>query len=268
MRPSFHHARFMQRAVPRSLLTTSVITFLIFIITFLIIPRALAQNQKTTSPAPHSLGSSIEFPVTLRQNVTAGITPGGAKIQAHLTMATLVNGVVLPEGALLTGEVIESAAKTKDHPSRLSIRIDSAQWKAHPDPLQLSPTPYLTEWFFPPIPPKLHNRDHSSESGFPDASHGPGFGAGGVYPGQRNPSSSPFPSSNSSDDPSLSEPSSPGPEPDNSQHREQMKSVETSHSADGTPALSSKTLNIKLDKNTTYVFASDRVTSTPPNPSH
>jgi hypothetical protein len=260
MRPLFHRARFTPSSTLKLLLTASVVIFLI-------IQFPLAQNQKSTSPSTHPLGSGIELPVTLRQNVAAGNTPAGTKIQAHLTMATLVNGVVLPEGALLTGEVIESAARTKDNPSRLSIRLDSAQWKAHPDPLQLSPTPYLTEWFYPPIPLKLHDHDRASESGFPDATHNPGFGTGGAYPGQRNPSGPPFSSPSSADDPSRSDPSSRQPQTDNSQHREQMKSVETSRSADGTPALTSKTLNIKLDKNTTYVFSSD-VVAAPSTPTH
>jgi hypothetical protein len=226
-----------------------------------------AQDTKSAPSSPHILGGGIELPVTLRQNVTAGNTPAGTKIQARLTIATLVNGVVIPEGAVLTGEVTESSAKTKDNPSRLSIRLDSAQWKAHPEPLQLSPTPYLTEWFYPPIPLKLHDHDRASESGFPDASHNPGFGSGGAYPGQRNPAGPPFSSPSSADDPSRPDPSSRQPQSDNSQHREQMKSVEVSHSADGIPALSSKTLNIKLDKNTTYVFASDAVAA-PSTPTH
>ena len=65
----------------------------------------------------------------MRQNVEAGKTLVGTKIQAKLDVATLVNGVVVPEGAILSGEVIESAAKSGAEPSRLAIRMDSAQWK-------------------------------------------------------------------------------------------------------------------------------------------
>jgi hypothetical protein len=228
-----------------------------------------AQNTKPSQPSPHVFGARIELPVTLRQNVIAGNTPPGTKVQARLTLATLVNGVVIPEGAILSGEVTESAAKTKDNPSRLSIRLTSAQWKNHSAPLELSPTPYLTEWFYPPIPIRLHDHDHSTESGFPDATHSPGFGTGGVYPGQRNPMGPPM-SPPGSSDPSTTEPRTSRPDPDTSQHREQFKGVESTRAPDGAPFLESKTLNIKLDKNTTYVFASGEtgVSDSKSNPSH
>jgi hypothetical protein len=244
--------------------------FMVLAIVILGFQAAYAQNQKTGPPSSHTLVPGIELPVTLRQNVTAGITPPGTKIQARLTIATLINGVVIPEGATLTGEVTVStakSAKTEDSPSRLSIRLDSARWKAHPEPLQLSPSLYLTEWFYPPIPIRLHDHDRSSESAFPDTARNPGFGTGGIYPGQRNPTGPPI-SAPTPSDTSTIEPLPPTPHSDDTQHRVQMKSVECTRSADGALLLDSKTQNIKLDKNITYVFASGVNGAAQPEPRH
>src|ERR1700687_5445684 len=73
-------------------------------------------TRAVSSPAP-----GLEFPVVMRQKVEAGKTLVGTKIEAKLTVATLVNGVVIPEDAVLSGEVIESSAKTAADPSRLAI---------------------------------------------------------------------------------------------------------------------------------------------------
>lgn len=66
-------------------------------------------------------------------------------MQAKLRMATLVNGTVIPQGAVFSGKVVESAAKTKTDPSKLAIRIDSAQWKNGSTALKI----YLIGWFYP-----------------------------------------------------------------------------------------------------------------------
>ena len=84
-------------------------------------------NQPT--PAAPSSSAGIEFPVIMRQNVVAGTTPVGTAVRAKLAVATMVNGVVVPRDALLSGEVIESVAKSASAPSRLAIRMDSAQGK-------------------------------------------------------------------------------------------------------------------------------------------
>jgi hypothetical protein len=97
---------------------------------------ALLSRQTVSGPTPgqqapiaHSSAGAREFPVIMRQNITAGSTPVGAKIQAKLAVATLVDGVVVPRDAILSGEVTESVAKSATDPSRLAIRMDSAQWK-------------------------------------------------------------------------------------------------------------------------------------------
>ncbi len=48
----------------------------------------------------------------MRQNVVAGKTPVGTKVEAKLTIATLVKGTVIPEGAVFSGEVVDSVAKS------------------------------------------------------------------------------------------------------------------------------------------------------------
>src|SRR5271167_2112520 len=61
-------------------------------------------------PTPSSSFAGLEFPVIMRQKVVAGTTKVGTKVEAKLAVATLVNGVVVPQDAILSGEVIESAA--------------------------------------------------------------------------------------------------------------------------------------------------------------
>ena len=85
---------------------------------------ALFGQQKQESPNPPV---ALELPITMQQNATAGKTPVGKKIQVKLLVATLFNGVVMLRNAMISGEVIESTAKTKTEPSRLAIRMDSEQ---------------------------------------------------------------------------------------------------------------------------------------------
>ncbi len=205
-----------------------------------------------TTPAAPSSSAGLEFPVIMRQNVAAGTTPVGTKVEAKLAVATLVNGVVVPQDAILSGEVTESMAKSASGPSRLAIRMDSAQWKngAAPKVLQLTKKVYLTAWYYPtamPSPQEL-------SSGLPDATHNPRLGSGtaGVYSGQRNPTSPPFPGSDTGTD---TLPAPPAPAANISKHRVLMKNVESTRNGDGAVTLTSKRSNIKLDKTTIYVLA-------------
>jgi len=95
------------------------------VLTVLLGSAALLSQQ---TPAPPSSSAGLEFPVIMRQNVAAGKTPVGTKVQAKLVVATLVEGVVVPQDAILSGEVTESVAKSATNPSRLAIRLDSAEW--------------------------------------------------------------------------------------------------------------------------------------------
>jgi hypothetical protein len=207
-----------------------------------------------TTPAARSLSTGLEFPVIMRQKVAAGKAPVGTKVQAKLAVATLVGGVVVPQGAILAGEVTESAAKSANNPSRLAIRMDSAQWTNGSAPIKV----YLTAWYYPVATPTDYRRMMPGDlsSGLPDDANNSGYGRGGlhtakhwngtgVYPDERKPASSPLSRSDTR----------PAPASDISKHYVLMKNVESARNSDGAVALTSKRSNIKLDKQTTYVLA-------------
>ena len=196
-------------------------------------------------PTPSNSAAGLEFPVTMRQNVVAGATPVGTRIQAKLTVATLVNGVVVSEGALLSGEVIESVAKSATDPSRLAIRMDSAQWKNKSAPIRV----YLTAWYYPAAP--LTTADPSIDPTLPPAGQGRG---NGIYRMPTSPTSKTFPGRGADPDNDAS-PARPAPAPSISQHRVLMKNVESTRNDDGAVSLTSRHFNIKLNKQTTYVLA-------------
>ena len=56
-------------------------------------------------PPAASNSDLVEFPVTMQQKITAGVTPVGTKVQAKLTISTLVHGTVVPRDAVLSGEI-------------------------------------------------------------------------------------------------------------------------------------------------------------------
>ena len=70
----------------------------------------------------HGCGE-CELPITLRQNIEAGKTAVGTKVEGRLVIGTMIEGGVLPRGAVIFGEVIESVAKSENSPSRLAIRM-------------------------------------------------------------------------------------------------------------------------------------------------
>jgi hypothetical protein len=189
-----------------------------------------------TSSAAASVASVQEFPVTMRQNVKAGKTPVGTKIEAKLTIATLVNGAVIPAGAIFSGEVVESAAKSSTDPSRIAIRMDSVQWKNASKPI----TVYLTAWYYP-LEMQGLDRDHGDCQ---SAARGINCPLGTGMPGTRFPPDT--------------LPPPPKPEPTS---RVAMKDVESVRAADGTIALTSTHSNISLDKTTTYVLATGDLTT-------
>jgi hypothetical protein len=201
------------------------------VLTVVLGPTALLGQSK---PSVATSTAGLELPARMRQNVEAGKTPVGAKVQAKLDIATLVNGVVVPEDAILSGEVIESVAKSATAPSRLAIRMDSAQWKngSATVALPLASKVYLTAWYYPALPPMSQNPEI-----MPDASHSRTQHPGG---------SAPYPDPNT--------PASPPPS-HALQHRVPMKDVESVRNGDGAVTLTSRRSNLKLDKSTTYVLA-------------
>jgi hypothetical protein len=193
-------------------------------------------------PAPSSSSGAREFPVALQQNVAAGKTPVGTKIQAKLIVATLVDGTVIPRNAVFSGEVTESVAKTATDPSRLAIRMDSVQWKNGSAPLKV----YLTAWYYPTV----------IETG--QALHGPAestlrtWNGAGAYPDPSATTYKPFPGTDL-DNRSDTAPDTPATV--TSPHRVLMKDVQSVRNSDGAIGIASRQSNIKLDKLTTYVLA-------------
>lgn len=204
----------------------------------------LASAWLLSQGAPDHADSSpgLELPVVMRQKVIAGKTAVGTAIQAKLTVATLIKGVVIPQDAILSGEVIESVAKSDFEPSRLSIRMDRAQWKK--GSLSLPINVYLTAWYYPIVPPTA--RDLSDQQS--DA--GRGWGGTGPYPNPNGRGAPTFPGTGT--DGGITP---PAPESTIAKHRVLMKDVESTSNKDGAVILSATHFNIKLDKQTTYVLA-------------
>ncbi len=202
-----------------------------------------------TTPAANNASAAVEFPVTMRQSVSAGSTPVGAKVQAQLIAATLLDGVVIPRDAVLSGVVTESVKKTKTDASRLSIRLDTAQWKNGSAPIKV----YLTAWYYPEAATMNQNLSYEP----PDQANSKRTWNGqGAYPDPSNPiSQQKFPGGRGSDKDKDTVPT-PGSTASNiSKHRVLMKNVESTRNSDGAVALTSTHSNIKVDKLTTYVFA-------------
>jgi hypothetical protein len=189
-------------------------------------------GQSSTASSP-----GLEFPVIMRQKVEAGATPVGTKVEARLTLATLVDHAVIPQDAVLSGQVTESVAKSANGPSRLGIRMDSAQWKNASLPIKV----YLTAWFYPIA--RLAPKDLSE-----DENSGP-LTAGA---NRRNRSAQSYPGWDPDTNPGGTQPT---PASSTSSHHVLMKDVEAKRESDGAITLSSQRSNIKLDKTTTYVLA-------------
>lgn len=217
--------------------------FFAFAISAAVFSSAIVFSQ-TTLPANRSLPLH-EFPVTMSKKIVAGQTPVGTKVEARLAIATLMNGKVIPEDAVFTGEVVASAAKSAAEPSRLAIRVDSVQWKNGSTPVKA----YLTEWYYPiRIPTSLGPDAPSNDS----IGGSIGMSRGGAPRPSPPAPSSPFPGQSGSTDPR----DSPSSTSSNiSENRVTMKDVEATAQPDGSVVLTSKRANIKLDKTTTYVLA-------------
>jgi len=178
--------------------------------------------------------------------VVAGKTPVGTKVEAKLAVATLVDGAVIPRDATFSGEIVESTAKSATDPSRLAIRMDSVQWKKGSAPIKV----YLTGWYYPVR--TLPGQDLMF--GPPDGPISKTWNGAGTYPDPSSPASQPFPGRNPAKAPDLT--------PDCtasciSDHRTLMKDVVATSDSAAAIAITSTRFNIKLDKFTTYVLATD-----------
>jgi hypothetical protein len=199
-------------------------------------------QQTNVNPAASAFS---EFPVIMRQNITAGKTPVGTRTQAELVIATMANGIVVPRGAILTGEVVQSVAKSKTESSRVSIRFDSAQWKSGSAPVKI----YLTAWYYPEA--AMTSQDLSYQP-LDAANSKRNWNGQGTYPDPNNPvSQQKFPGRDSGKDDS----GTATPAYQISKHRSLLKHIESTRSSDGVVTLNSSSQNIKIDRLTTYVLA-------------
>ena len=204
-----------------------------------------------TPPAARKLPGGLEFPVNMRQKVAAGKTAVGTKVQAKLTVATLVGGVVVPQHAILSGEVTESVAKSATNPSRLAIRMDSAQWANGSAPIKV----YLTAWYYPVATPTEQYRRIMPGDLPSDLPAGPNGGGRQTRRGVVGPTPSSLDQKNPTPPPLPGSDTGAAPASDNSRHHVLMKNIESTRDSDGAVTLTSKRFNIKLDKQTTYVLA-------------
>jgi hypothetical protein len=214
----------------------------------LVIPRLVLVFWSTCllgqqKPAASASLRLLEFPVVLQQNVETGKTQVGTKIQAKLAVATLVNGMVIPQNATLSGLVIESVAKTAADPARLAIRMESLEWKNGSASIKA----YLTPWYYP----KAIQMGQSLQYG-PLEPPSKTWNGAGQYPSADSRVYQPFPGSDS-DKSAGSVPDTPSSTTSN--RPVLMKNVGTAPSLDGGIALVSEHANLKLDKLTTYVLA-------------
>lgn len=203
--------------------------------------EAEASPAADTGASATDVCAGCELPITLRQSVEAGKAAVGTKVQAQLIMATMIKGAVLPRGAVISGEVIESVAKSHDSPSRLAIRMDSAQWKNGEAKLKV----YLTSWYYPPAPLPPPNISY-------------------VPQGDRRNWGGTDPTVDTTDPPNPAQRMSThqdtgmnagAPATVISAKRVPIKNVTSASGADGTVVLLSSRSNIKLNKVTTYILA-------------
>jgi hypothetical protein len=231
----FWNTLMSMRTIVRSTLLTAVFC-----------PIALLCQQKADQPkeihAPPIASATQEFPVTMRQNIIAGKTPVGTKVEARLAIATLMAGKVIPEGAIFSGVVVVSVARSESSPSRLSVRMNSVQWKKDSAPV----TAYLTSWYYPVRMPGNDDATGDPLGGI----HGDIGIQRGAGPRPGPGTSQPYPT-NPQQGPDL--PSAPVS--NLSDHRVEMKDIESERASDGTMSIRSSRLNIKLDRSTTYVLA-------------
>ena len=212
---------------------------------------ALAQGRSASDAR-----GPLDFPVLLQQKIAAGITPVGTKVEAKLTEATLADGVVIPRGAILSGRVEESSAKTADSPSRIRIKFDSAKWKEGSAPVDafLTGDYYASEVVQQPdlsMPSAPHGSVGVTMGGARPEPPGPG----GVWAGRPDVLNDP----GMGDDPATA--SVPSQPPSLSQpptHKRRLPDMDTTKADDGSVTVISKKHSIRLDKSTTYVLETAR----------
>ena len=177
-----------------------------------------------------------EFPVILQQNLEAGKSPAGTKVQGKLADATLFNGTLIPKNAVTSGVVVESEPKRGEERARLAIRMNTVTWDGGWAPLNayLMPLYYATTGQAAP--------NLSNESPDPDSRT-----LNGPNQSSQSPMSRPVPGGSEAI-PDVAVLSS---------RPVRMKNVVLEPTSKGGIALVSEHANIKLFKMTTYIFAAE-----------
>jgi hypothetical protein len=190
-------------------------------------------QQSHQAPPPPVLR---EFPVILQQNLEAGKSPAGTKVEGKLAAATLFNGTLIPKNAVTSGVVIESESKRGEERARLAIRMNTVSWDGGWAPLYA----YLM--------PLYYSATGQTGPNLPNESPDPGSRTlNGPNQSSESPMSRPFPGgSEAIPDVAIL-----------SSRPVRMKNVVLQPTSNGGIALVSEHANIKLFKMTTYVFAAE-----------
>lgn len=208
----------------------------------LVVQAAMIGFCSTASIAQQSHSASSlplrEFPVVLQQNVEAGKTPVGTKVEAKLTVATLFHGTVIPRNATVSGVIFESIAKSSKTPSRLGIRMEAARWKGQSTCMMkayLMPLYYAMNQSMQGLPNESPDLDSRSLNGPAQSSS----------PMQQRP----FPENSQASQATIPD------APTMSSRPVAMKDVTFEPVSDGGIELVSEHATIKLHKMMTYVLA-------------
>ena len=210
----------------------------------------LAQNSKpVSSPQP-----SVELPASLQTKVVAGSTPVGSEVRVKLTIATLMDGVVIPQDAVISGHVEQSVAKTTDAPSLLKIKFDSARWKKGNAQVTL----YLAGCYYPvefqsPAndPSGIHGQIGTTMGSASEST--PGRTTGGMpNSGMPNGGMSGTMDASRLDTYPDQRPGTVFSEV--SKHWVRIENVDTVVTPDGSLQITSQQRNLKLDKGTIYLL--------------
>ncbi len=180
-----------------------------------------------------------EFPMVLQQSVEAGKTPVGTKIQGKLAMATMFHGTAIPRDAIVSGVIFESVRKSANGPSRLGIRMESANWK---DRATCMMKAYLMPLYYPMTSQSVQGPPDGSADLDPRSINSPGQSSSPMH-------QQPFPDNSAAMQGAIPD------IPMLSSRPVSMKNVAIEPGDNGGVVLVSEHSNIKLNKMTTYVLA-------------
>jgi hypothetical protein len=92
--------------------------------------------QVESSPAGGELAPDLRIPAVLNKTIRVDKVKPGDEVRLDLVEAILVgHGLVMPEGTHLYGHVLESEPLTASSSSRLSIKVERAEWRHQQLPL-------------------------------------------------------------------------------------------------------------------------------------